>query len=338
MEVEGFISEAVVAANRAAALTHRLLAFARRQPIDPRSIDINDLISTLEDLFRRTIGETIELEVIREPSLWNVLCDPNQLESSLLNLVINARDAMAAGGRLTIETRNLRIEHTAGNFLRQLNCGDYVHIRVDDTGTGMAKDTIEKAFEPFFTTKFSGQGTGLGLAMVYGFTQQSNGHVTIESVLGEGAAINLYLPRHMGTAEYASSLKPSPAPQRAKYGDTILVVEDDPMGRRLIAETLSELGYIVLEASDSAEAEAILRSPERLDLLVTDIGLPGMDGRELANSARRERPGLRVLFITGYAESATSSPNLSGGDMVMLTKPFDMDLFASYVHEMLAVA
>ena len=279
--VARYINAAMTSANRAAALTHRLLAFARRQPLIPKSVDVNRLVVSLEDLLRRTIGETIDLEIAASDDLWCTLCDPNQLESALLNLAINARDAMPDGGKLTITTANARLDGMTADT-PALSPGDYICIGVTDSGTGMSAEVAARAFDPFFTTKPIGQGTGLGLSMIYGFARQSNGHVTIDSKLGQGTSVKLYLPRHHGdvAAEHASAVR---AAEHAATGETVLVVEDEPVVRGVIMEMLGEQGYRTLEAVDGPSGLRMLRTNERIDLLVTDVGLPGMNGRQLAD-------------------------------------------------------
>ena len=329
-----YINAAMTSANRAAALTHRLLAFARRQPLIPKSIDVNQLVVSLEDLLRRTIGETINLEIVAAGDLWSTLCDPNQLESALLNLAINARDAMPDGGRLAISTRNARLDSFTADT-PALVPGDYVCIAVTDTGVGMSAEVVARAFDPFFTTKPIGQGTGLGLSMIYGFARQSNGHATIDSKLGHGTSVRLYLPRHHGAAaaEYAPTAK---AAELAASGETVLVVEDEPVVRGVILEMLCEHGYRTLQAVDGPSGLEILRRRQRIDLLVTDVGLPGINGRQLADQARELRPGLKVLFITGYAESVAMSEGFLQPGMEMITKPFDLDILSRRIRTMIS--
>lgn len=332
--VARYIDAAMTSANRAAALTHRLLAFARRQPLIPKSVDANQLVVSLEDLLRRTIGETIDLEIAASDDLWPTLCDPNQLESALLNLAINARDAMPDGGKLKIVTANARLDSVTADTPALLP-GDYICIAVTDTGVGMSAEVAARAFDPFFTTKPIGQGTGLGLSMIYGFARQSNGHVTIDSRIGQGTSVRLYLPRHHGdlAAQRASAAK---AVEHAASGETVLVVEDEPVVRGVILETLAEQGYRVLEAVDGPSGLRILRSPERIDLLVTDVGLPGMNGRQLADQARESRPDLKILFITGYAESVAISDGFMQPGMEMITKPFDLDNLSRRIRGMIS--
>jgi PAS domain S-box-containing protein len=332
--VARYIDAATTSANRAAALTHRLLAFARRQPLIPKSVDANQLVVSLEDLLRRTIGEAIDLEIVASDDLWCTLCDPNQLESALLNLAINARDAMPDGGKLTIVTANARLDSVTADTPALLP-GDYICIAVTDTGVGMSAEVAARAFDPFFTTKPIGQGTGLGLSMIYGFARQSNGHVTIDSKIGRGTSVRLYLPRHHGdlAAQRASAAK---ATERAATGETVLVVEDEPVVRGVILEILAEQGYRTLEAVDGLSGLRILRSEERIDLLVTDVGLPGMNGRQLADQARESRPDLKILFITGYAESVAISDGFLQPGMEMITKPFDLDNLSRRIRSMIS--
>jgi nitrogen-specific signal transduction histidine kinase/CheY-like chemotaxis protein len=332
--VARYINAAMTSANRAAALTHRLLAFARRQPLVPKSVDVNQLVVSLEDLLRRTIGETIDLQITASDDLWRTLCDPNQLESALLNLAINARDAMPDGGRLTISTVNARIDSVTADT-PPLSPGDYVCIGVTDSGVGMSPEVAARAFDPFFTTKPIGQGTGLGLSMIYGFARQSNGHATIDSKIGQGTLVRLYLPRHHGgiAAERSSAVS---AAEHAFAGETVLVVEDEPVVRSVVLEMLAEQGYRILEAVDGPSGLNILRSGERIDLLLTDVGLPGINGRQVADQARETRPGLKILFITGYAESTAIAEGFLQPGMEMITKPFDLDHLAQRIRAMIS--
>ena len=332
--VARYINAAMTSANRAAALTHRLLAFARRQPLIPKSVDANALVVSLEDLLRRTIGETIDLTIVASDDLWDTLCDPNQLESALLNLAINARDAMPDGGRLTIKTSNARLDGVTADTPALLP-GDYICIDVTDTGIGMSPEVAARAFDPFFTTKPIGQGTGLGLSMIYGFAHQSNGHVTIDSKIGQGTSVRLYLPRHHGKTAAGETLA-AIAADHAATGETVLVVEDEPVVRGVILEMLGEQGYRTLEAVDGPSGLRILREAARIDLLVTDVGLPGMNGRQLADQARETRPDLKVLFITGYAESVAIADGFLQPGMEMITKPFDLDNLSRRIRSMVS--
>src|SRR5258706_2612227 len=321
--VARYINAAMTSANRAAALTHRLLAFARRQPLIPESVDVNQLVVSLEDLLRRTIGESIDLEIAASDDLWRTLCDPNQLESALLNPAINARDAMPDGGKLAISTANAHLGSVTADT-PALSPGDYICIAVSDTGVGMSAEVAARAFDPFFTTKPIGQGTGLGLSMIYGFARQSNGHVTIDSKLGRGTSVRLYLPRHDGgaTAQQVSAVR---AAGQASTRETVLVVEDEPVVRAVILEMLGEQGYRTLEAIDGPSGLRILRRRQRVDLLVTDAGLPGINGPQLSHQPRETRPGLKILFITGYAQTVARSDGFLEEGMEMITNPFELD-------------
>ncbi len=336
-EIGRFTDAAVSSAHRAAALTHRLLAFSRRQSLDRRPLDPNQLVASLEELFRRTKGAHIALKVQLGHDIWPVNTDASQLENALLNLVINARDAMPDGGELLIETANSYLDGTDITTLEPVKAGDYVMLGVCDNGTGMAPKILAKAFDPFFTTKPIGQGTGLGLSMIYGFAQQSGGHVTIHSEPGQGTCVRLYLPRLHGTA-LESSLPPnlSEAPV-ALAGEAVVVVEDDPAVRMLVVNVLDELGYTAHQAADARTALPLLESDLRVDLLVTDVGLPGMNGRQLAEIARQHRPGLRVLFMTGYAEKAAERQGFLEDGMDMIAKPFSIDLLATKIRSMINV-
>ncbi|OAS24608.1 PAS domain-containing protein [Methylobacterium platani] len=326
---------AMASAQRAAALTHRLLAFSRRQPLEARAVDANRLVSSMDELLRRTLGERVRLEVVVAGGLWLTLCDPNQLENAILNLAINARDAMPDGGRLTIETANAHLDDAYVASEIGVRAGQYVCVCVTDTGAGMPPDVIARAFDPFFTTKPLGQGTGLGLSMIYGFAKQSDGHVRIYSEVAEGTTVKLYLPRHIGRAADEPARAPGMPVPRAEHGETVLVVEDDATVRTLIGEALTELGYRVIEAPDGPAGLRILEAPGRIDLVVTDVGLPGLNGRRMIDEALAARPRLRVLFITGYAENAAfGNGHLSPG-MRMITKPFAIDAFAVKVRSMI---
>lgn len=324
-DADRFVTAAQGAAKRAASLTHRLLAFSRRQTLEPKPTDVRRLAVGMEELIQRTVGPAVTLESVHAAGLWPVLIDPGQLENALLNLCINARDAMPDGGKLTIESGNRWLDHRAATE-RDLPAGQYVSICVSDTGQGMTPEVIAKAFDPFFTTKPIGQGTGLGLSMIYGFVKQSGGQVRIYSEPGQGAMVCLYLPRFVGEADVAEAESSLEAPSPAQQGQTVLVVDDEPTVRMLATEVLTELGYHPIEAEDGREGLAILNSGRRVDLLITDVGLPGgMNGRQVADAARVARPGLKVLFITGYAENAVLSHGHLDPGMHILTKPFAMD-------------
>ncbi|MBP0492342.1 hybrid sensor histidine kinase/response regulator [Pararoseomonas indoligenes] len=334
-EADRYIAAALGASSRAAALTHRLLAFARRQTLDPKPTDAHRLIEDMGELVQRTVGPAIEVRKALQPDLWVTLCDPNQLENALLNLCINARDAMPEGGTLTVGTENLSLAVEAAQA-RGLLPGDYVSVNVSDTGVGMAPEVLERAFDPFFTTKPLGQGTGLGLSMVYGFARQSGGQVRIRSAPGEGTAITIQLPRHLAALETDEAAAGPGESPRARAGETVLIVDDEETVRMLVAEVLQDLGYTALEAADGPSGLEILRSSRRIDLLVTDVGLPGgLNGRQLADAARTVRPGLRVLFITGYAETAAVGDRLDPG-MHVMTKPFGMEALATRIKAIIA--
>jgi PAS domain S-box-containing protein len=328
-----FISAAQGAGRRAAALTQRLLAFSRRQTLDPKPTDVVHLIRGMEELLRRTVGPEVSVDVGNAEDLWPAMIDGTQLESALLNLSINARDAMPQGGRITIEAANKRLDQRAA-MLHDMDPGEYLSICVTDTGTGMDPQTIERAFEPFFTTKPIGQGTGLGLSMVYGFARQSGGQVRIYSEVGMGTTVCIYLPRHHGEAVHAAAAESLSELAKAS-GETVLVVEDESTIRHLVDEVLDEQGYTVIGAGDGAAGIKVLQSGARIDLLITDVGLPnGMNGRQVADAARALRPGLKVLFITGYAEKAAVGNGHLEPGMELLTKPFTIEALSIKVAEM----
>jgi signal transduction histidine kinase len=332
-----YIGAAQGAARRAAALTHRLLAFSRRQSLDPKSTDMNRLVAGMEELVRRTMGPAIKVEIVGMMGVWNTRVDPNQLENALLNLCINARDAMPRGGRLIIETANKWLDDRAAR-LRDLAPGQFVSLCVSDNGTGMSPEVVRRAFDPFFTTKPIGQGTGLGLSMIYGFAQQSGGQVRIYSEIGQGTMVCIYLPRHQGPAEDAAGADADAdvLPLRAQQGETVLIVDDEPTVRMLVADVLEEFGYQAIEASDGPSGLRIMQSDVRIDLLVTDVGLPGgMNGRQMADAGRVTRPELKVLFITGYAENAVISHGHLDPGMHLLSKPFTMEILASRIRDLI---
>jgi PAS domain S-box-containing protein len=334
-EIDRYVAAAQGAAKRAASLTHRLLAFSRRQTLDPKPTDVNRLVIGMEELIRRTVGPQIALEVVTAPGLWTALIDASQLESALLNLCINARDAMPEGGRITIETANKWLDEHAARE-RDLPPGQYLSLCVTDSGVGMTPDVIARAFDPFFTTKPIGQGTGLGLSMVYGFARQSGGQVRIYSEVGQGTTMCLYFPRHYGGADEGTTDIDAARAARAKAGKTVLIVDDEPTVRMLVIDVLEDLGFTVVEAGDGAAGLRILQSDTPVDLLVSDVGLPGgMNGRQLADAARTIRPDLKVLFITGYAENAIIGSGQLGPGMRVLTKPFVVETFAARVLEMI---
>ncbi len=330
-ELERYVTAGLGAATRAAALTHRLLAFSRRQTLQPTPVDANKLISGLEDLIRRTVGPAISVEAVAAVRLWSCFCDANQLENALLNLCINSRDAMPDGGRLTIETANAWVDD-AGARERSMPAGQYVAISVTDTGMGMSPDVAARAFDPFFTTKPIGMGTGLGLSMIYGFAQQSGGQARIYSEVGEGTTAKIYLPRHFGKEDAQTAASKSLEMPRAQVGETVLVVDDEPTVRMLISDTLAELGYRAIEAGDAAEGLKVLQSDVRVDLVISDVGLPGgVNGRQMIDMARTGRPSLKVLFVTGYAENAAIGNGHLERGMHVLTKPFAMEKLAARI-------
>jgi len=334
-DLDSLIDLGVTSANRAAGLTHRLLAFSRRQSLDSKPVEMNSLVISMDELLQRSINETIRLDMQLDEQLWVAEADPNQLESALLNLVINARDAMPNGGRLLVSTANQHFDEDFTQGQNSLDAGDYVVLSVTDTGCGMPQSTINRAFDPFFTTKPIGQGTGLGLSMIYGFSKQSGGHVAIHSVVGEGTTVSLFLPRFSGDLPLERPLDVEHSPL-AKHGETVLIVEDDPAVRVLVSTVLSDLGYAYVEACDGDSAVPILDSAQRIDLLISDVGLPGMNGRQLAEIGRQLRPDLRVLFITGYAEHAAVRGGFLDPGMQMITKPFTFDLLTAKVREMIS--
>ena len=332
-DLDRYVTAAQGAAKRAAALTHRLLAFSRRQTLEPKAIDVNRLVAGMEELVRRTVGPQITVEVVVAGGLWATMADPNQLENALLNLCINARDAMPDGGRLTIETGNRWLDRQAAPE-RDLPAGQYVTLCVSDSGIGMPPDVVARAFDPFFTTKPIGTGTGLGLSMIYGFARQSGGQARIYSEVGKGTMVCLYLPRHIGEAEGGGPETPRAAPVPGE-GETVLVVDDEPTVRMLVTEVLEDLGYTPIEAADGTAGLKVLETNRRIDLLVTDVGLPGMNGRQLADAGRVLRPGLPVLFITGYAENAVLSHGHLDPGMHVLTKPFNMEELARRLRDLI---
>ncbi|MBI6593808.1 PAS domain-containing protein [Pseudomonas syringae] len=330
-DVDRYVSVAQDAVRRAASLTHRLLAFSRRQTLSPRVTDVNGLIHDMEELIARTVGPEIDIKVVAQNDLWPALIDHAQLESSLLNLCLNARDAMPNGGRIIIETANASLEECTDPD-HGIPAGEHLSIRVTDTGIGMSPDIAAKAFEPFFTTKAIGAGTGLGLSMVYGFVRQSGGQIRVESIEGQGTSVVMHLPRH--TAENAPRpVEPEVIEEPPHHtGETVLIVDDEPSVRMLVAEVISGLGYNCLEAADAQSGLQILQSDTRIDLLISDIGLPGgMNGREMADAAGDCRPGLPTLFITGYAKTSVLDDCHLRPCTQVLTKPFGLDALAGRV-------
>jgi PAS domain S-box-containing protein len=334
-DIDRFLDAAMASAERAAALTHRLLAFSRRQSLDSESIDVGELVGSMGDLLTRTLGEQTRIEIEVAQDLWRARGDANQLENAVLNLALNARDAMPDGGRVVISAANSRVGPQEAKRNEDLSPGDYVEIRVTDTGAGMAPHVIAKAFDPFFTTKPIGQGTGLGLSMIYGFAKQSGGHVFIDSVVGKGTSVTLRLPRFEGEVEADRDAQATRSHTPRGSGETVLVVEDDEAVRQLVVEVLRELGYEAFEAADGEAALAAVQSARRLDLLITDVGLPGLNGRQLAEIARERHPDLGVLFMTGYTPQAADRPEFLGEGMEMVAKPFAMDALAVKIRAMI---
>ncbi len=336
-DLDSLIDLGVTSANRAAGLTHRLLAFSRRQSLDPKPVEINQLVTSMGELLQRSINESIALDMRLSDPLWTAEADPNQLESALLNLVINARDAMPNGGNLTVETSNRHLDSVFTAAYGTLQPGDYVELSVSDSGCGIPESVMGRVFDPFFTTKPIGQGTGLGLSMIYGFARQSGGHVTIHSEVGKGTTVSLFLPRFVGEMVVAEAANPARLPF-ANAGETVLIVEDDPAVRVLVSAVLKELGYAFVEAGDANTALPIIESDQRIDLMISDVGLPGMNGRQLAEIGRQIRPELKVLFITGYAEHAAVRGGFLDPGMQLITKPFTFDLLTAKVREMIRAA
>ncbi|WP_075292826.1 GAF domain-containing protein [Pararhizobium arenae] len=333
-EIDRYLTAATGAAKRGASLTQRMLAFSRRQTLAPKPVDVDKLIGSMEELVRRSVGPAVDIEVMYSTSAWPVMADPGQLESAVLNLCINGRDAMAAAGKLTIAIENQAIDERAAATLR-LTPGEYVSISVSDTGTGMTQDVISHAFDPFFTTKPIGEGTGLGLSMVWGFAGQSGGGVSIQSELGKGSKVSIFLPRFAGKVDAETTSLPE-AVSAKTHSQRILLVDDEPLIRMVTAEELEERGYTVLEAANAWEALEILEAEHKIELLLTDVGLPnGINGRQLADLARERMPDLPILFITGYAENAVLNQGHLGPGMAVMTKPFDMASMAKRVEMLL---
>lgn len=332
--VERSIDHALEGADRAAALTSQLLAFARRQPLEPRAIEPNKMVSSMSELLRRTLGESIQIETVLAGGLWRVHADPDQLESALLNLAVNGRDAMPNGGRLTIETANCELDERYAAEHDEVTPGQYVMISVTDTGTGMTPEVVAQAFEPFFTTKDVGRGTGLGLSQVFGFVKQSAGHVKIYSEPGEGTTVKLYLPRHAGEAAPARRGRQDDMPL-GRADELVLVVEDEPRVRRMSVDALIELGYGVIEATDGNEALALLADNPDIALLFTDIMMPGMSGRALADRALAQQPDLKVLYTTGYTRNAIVHNGVVDYGVAFIQKPFTIPALARKLREVL---
>jgi len=331
------INTALYAAERSAVLTHQILAFSRQQPLDPRPMDANKLIVGMSRLLHQALGENIEIETVLAAGLWTIAADINQLENAILNLVVNARDAMAPGGRLTVETGNVYFDDAYANTHAQVRSGQFVMIAVSDTGMGMSQETIDKAFEPFFTTKERGHGTGLGLSQVYGFIKQSGGHVKIYSEVGEGTSVKMYLPRIVGKVIAPDELREFRAAPARQRSETILVVEDNELLLASVATMLREHAYRVLTATDAATALKLLESEPNINLLFTDIMLPGViNGRQLADEARRRRRDLLVLFTTGYARNAVIHHGRLDQGVQLIIKPFTYAALVAKIDQILA--
>lgn len=321
-------------ATRAAELTKRLLAFSRKQALNPKPIDVNRLVGTMSEMLVRVLGETIVIETVRGAGLWEIEADITELESALLNLAVNARDAMPNGGKLTIETANAYLDENYSKAVQGLKTGQYVLIAVTDTGGGMPKSVVDKAFDPFFTTKPPGAGTGLGLSQAYGFVKQSGGHIQIYSEVGEGTTVKIYLPRRHAVGAHIVEDKPAEMVPRGN-GETVLVTEDDSDVRTYVLQSLIDLGYKVIQAADGQTALAILKR-ERVDLLLTDVVMPGMNGRELVDEARKHNPDLKALYMTGYSRNAIVHHGRVDPGVTLLTKPFSQSALAQQVRRQLA--
>ena len=332
--IERFIDAAKKASERAAALTHRLLAFARRQPLEPKPVDLNRMIAGMSDLLRSTLGEQIRIEAVSAAGLWMTNVDAHQLESALLNIAINGRDAMPDGGKLTIETANSYLDDAYAKRHAEVAPGQYAMVAITDTGAGMPPEVARRAFDPFFTTKPTGKGTGLGLSQVYGFVKQSHGHIKIYSEIGAGTTIKLYLPRLAGPVETIE--RPAAQPVVAgKREDVILVVEDDPSMRQLTVDSLSELGYSVLDSDGAVNALAILDKRPDVKLLFTDVVMPEVNGKKLADEALKRRPDLKVIFTTGYTQNAVVHGGVLDAGVNFISKPFALDQLAAKVRAVL---
>jgi two-component system, NtrC family, sensor kinase len=327
------LANAMHGAQRAATLTKRLLAFSRQQPLNPAALDVNRLLNGLSDFLRRALGEDVSLEIVGSGGVWPVEADSAELETAILNLAVNARDAMPGGGKLTIEASNSYLDDMYCQEHPDVQPGQYVQIAVTDTGGGMSKEIVERAFEPFFTTKQSGQGTGLGLSQVYGFVKQSGGHVKIYSEPGEGTTVKIYLRRFLGKYEVQEERKSEP--RRGRSGECILVVEDDADVRTYVVETLSGLGYDVLEAADAGAALRLLEQHKTVNLLLTDVVMPGMNGRKLADEARQLQPALKVVFMTGYSRNAIVHQGRLDPGVALIQKPLSSELLAATIRQVL---
>ncbi|MGC1556333.1 MAG: ATP-binding protein, partial [Methylovirgula sp.] len=332
--IERFIDAAAKATERAATLTHRLLAFGRQQPLAPEPIDANKMIASMSDLLRSTLGEHIRIETISAGGLWATYADAHQLENAILNIAINARDAMQDGGDLTIETGNAYLDEAYCQQNADVEPGQFVMVAITDTGQGIPPEIVSKVFDPFFTTKPIGKGTGLGLSQVYGFVKQSHGHIKIYSEAGNGTAVKIYLPRLIGETK---QVKHAALPQvrSGTRDEVILVVEDDPLMRQMSADALRDLGYTVLDSGSATEALAIIDASPEIRLLFTDVVMPDVNGKKLADEALRRRPDLKVLFTTGYTRNAVVHGGVLDPGVNFLSKPFGLEQLASKVRTIL---
>ena len=335
--IEHFVDSALEGANRAARLTHRLLAYSRQQPLNPQAIDVNRFIADMSDLLARALGETIKLETVLAGGLWKTYVDSSQLENSILNLSINARDAMAEGGKLTIETSNAYLDEAYARNHAEIPAGQYVLIAVTDEGVGMLGDVIEKAFDPFFTTKGVGQGTGLGLSQVHGFVKQSGGHIKIYSEIGHGTTVKIYLPRHHGEVQGPGAVRsPFGTSPRGRKEEIILVLEDDSRVRSVVVESLRELGYSVLHADHGTAALRMLDEHSgKIALLFTDVIMPDMNGRKVAEEALRKHPDLKVVYTTGFSRNAIIHNGVLNAGVNFIAKPFTLDALADKIRSVL---
>jgi signal transduction histidine kinase/CheY-like chemotaxis protein len=335
MRADTLLENAREGAQRAATLTARLLAFSRNQPLAPAPLDVNKLVGGMCDMLNRTLGDTIEVECVYAAGLWRCYADPNEVENVILNLAINARDAMPGGGKLTVETANAYVDADYARTRGDVIEGQYVLVCVSDTGTGMPPEVVDKAFEPFFTTKEVGKGTGLGLSQVFGFAKQSGGHVAIYSEVGQGTTVKLYLPRFLGTETVAASSGPSIDIPEGRPGEIVLVVEDEQRVRHFAVDALRELGYTAISASNPREALVALDEQPEITLLFTDIVMPEMTGRQLADAARAKRPGLPILFTTGYTRNAVVHNGMVDIGVALLAKPYGLGELARKVRDVI---
>jgi signal transduction histidine kinase len=329
------VDHAMEGARRAAELTARLLAFSRQQPLDPKPVDVNKLVGNMSEMLTRTLGGNIRLETVLAGGLWRMFADPPQLESAILNLCVNGRDAMTDGGKITLETMNAHLDDSYAASHAEVRPGQYVAIAVTDTGTGMAPEVISRAFDPFFTTKKPGQGTGLGLSQVYGFAKQSGGHVKIYSEVGQGTTVKLYLPRYVGDETDVAPAPRFDRPVEGKPSEIILVVEDEAGVRQMSVQMLRDLGYTVIHASDAKQALTMVDSQPSFDLLFTDVVMPGMNGKQLADLIKQQRTGLKVLYTTGYTRNAVIHNGMLDRDVSFLPKPFTIQQLATKVRQVL---